>query len=70
MLTGDELAEIERGNDTAMDLGTPTTIDQLFAEQAARVPDRTAVASDDRSIPYAEVMRDPTSWRIVCARSV
>ena len=55
MLSGDELAELERSNDTAMELGDPATIDQLFAEQAARVPDRTAVASDDRSIPYAEV---------------
>ncbi|MEO5816463.1 MAG: amino acid adenylation domain-containing protein, partial [Gemmatimonadaceae bacterium] len=55
LLTAAERADIDRVNDTAVDLGAPSTIDQLFIEQAARVPDRTAVASDDRSIPYAEV---------------
>ncbi|MDB4888695.1 MAG: amino acid adenylation domain protein, partial [Gemmatimonadetes bacterium] len=55
LLSPDEQAELAKANDTSMELGAPATIDQLFIEQAARVPDRTAVASDDRSIPYAEL---------------
>ncbi|MEO8337525.1 MAG: condensation domain-containing protein, partial [bacterium] len=55
LMTDEERAALEQLNGTNADLGTPATIDQLFIAQAARVPDRTAVASDDRSIPYAEV---------------
>ena len=55
LLSDEERAAIDRSNASAIDLGAPTTIDHLFAAQAARVPDRTAVASEDRSLPYAEV---------------
>jgi amino acid adenylation domain-containing protein len=55
LLTRDEQTALTDWNDTTTDLGAPATIDQLFEAQAVRVPDRTAVASDDRSIPYLEV---------------
>jgi amino acid adenylation domain-containing protein len=55
LLTSEEESTLGDWNATATDMGLPATIDQLFAAQAVRVPDRTAVASDDRSIPYLEV---------------
>ena len=55
LLSDDERTALDHFNDSAIDLGAPATIDQLFAAQAVRVPDRTAVASEDRSLPYAEV---------------
>jgi amino acid adenylation domain-containing protein len=55
LLTPEETQGIASWNATNAALGTPATIDQLFAAQAVRVPDRMAVASDDRSIPYLEV---------------
>ncbi|MEP6732476.1 MAG: amino acid adenylation domain-containing protein [bacterium] len=55
LLTIEEKQALVKWNATTADMGAPATIDQLFAAQAVRVPDRTAVASSTRSIPYQEV---------------
>ncbi|MEU8889957.1 amino acid adenylation domain-containing protein [Streptomyces sp. NPDC048442] len=42
-------------NDTGADLGPDACVHELFEEQAAATPDRTAVIGADRSLSYAEL---------------
>jgi amino acid adenylation domain-containing protein len=55
LATAEERAELAAWNDTTADVGAPASIVELFAAQVARVPRRTAVVADGRSLTYAEL---------------
>ncbi|QKV94272.1 amino acid adenylation domain-containing protein [Streptomyces sp. NA02950] len=55
-------------NDTAREAG-PATFPDLFAAQAARTPDRTAVVAGAQSLTYAELNARANRWaRLLIAR--
>jgi amino acid adenylation domain-containing protein len=53
LLTAEERGALAAWNDTAVPLGAPATIAELFEAQAARVPDRAAVVAGDGTLSYA-----------------
>ncbi|MEO7455290.1 MAG: amino acid adenylation domain-containing protein [Gemmatimonadaceae bacterium] len=55
ILTSDERGELAGWNETRTELGSPTTIDRLFAEQVARAPGQVAVRSGESTLSYAEL---------------
>ncbi|KPV61276.1 bacitracin synthetase, partial [Paenibacillus sp. A3] len=56
LITPQEKAQILNiWNDTAVDYPREKTIYQVFEEQAARTPDRTALVFEDRQLTYAEL---------------
>jgi amino acid adenylation domain-containing protein len=55
LMTGEERAQLAAWNDTARDLGAPTTITALIRAAAERDPSATAVVSGDASLTWAEL---------------
>ncbi|ARU60822.1 hypothetical protein CBW65_06735 [Tumebacillus avium] len=55
LLTEQELQEIAAWNDTAAPYPKEQTIAELFAQQAARTPDRIAVCDGERTLTYREL---------------
>ncbi len=55
LLTAPERAQLSAWNDTNADEGAPTTVVELFEQQVARVPSRTAVVAGDMQLTYAEL---------------
>jgi len=55
LLSADEKREQAQWNETAVDFGPRVSVPQLFAAQAARVPDRIAVVSGGAHLTYAEL---------------
>jgi non-ribosomal peptide synthetase component F/acyl carrier protein len=55
LMTALERSELDGWNDTAVDEGVPATVVELFEQQAARVPSRTAVVDADGQLSYADL---------------
>jgi amino acid adenylation domain-containing protein len=55
LLSAGERKALSAWNETAVDEGAPATVVELFEEQAARVPSRTAVVGGDVQLTYAEL---------------
>ncbi|WP_203737931.1 non-ribosomal peptide synthetase, partial [Actinoplanes italicus] len=54
ILTGEERAALDRGNDTAVPVPA-RTVPELIADRAAERPDATALICDGRTMSYAEL---------------
>ncbi|MBN2001946.1 MAG: amino acid adenylation domain-containing protein [Anaerolineae bacterium] len=57
LLTAEERQQLQTWSDTGVAYPPFKCLHQVFAEQAARIPDRTAVVSEGRSYTYAELNR-------------
>ncbi|MDB4890696.1 MAG: amino acid adenylation domain protein, partial [Gemmatimonadetes bacterium] len=55
LLTAAERSQLDAWNDTAVDEGAPATVVELFEQQVARVPSRTAVVDADGQLTYADL---------------
>jgi len=55
LLREEERAELAAWNDTVVSVGQDATVVELFAAQAARVPDRVAVVASDGEVTYAQL---------------
>ncbi|MGH7560840.1 MAG: amino acid adenylation domain-containing protein [Gemmatimonadales bacterium] len=56
LLSNAERDELQSWNDTARDLGSPTTLYALISAAAARYPDRAALVVGEESVTYRELL--------------
>ena len=61
LLTGTEKDQVLAWNETSVDYGPATTLDQLVTEQVSRTPNNVAVIFEQERLTYAELDRRATA---------